>query len=342
MKTAKILIAVGGAVGAILFLSAGFVLYRGIVRFSTARDDLTVAKRDLARYYEAPIFPSRENVQKELGNVEQVDVWFDELMDTLGEGNVTSGERSPSKFIGVSEVVRRRLVAEGQKAGAELPEPARSFAFGFDRYSGTGELPKPQDVPRLMEQLVIINRLCLVMFNNRIKSISKVERDEFEDSPGPVTEASAPSGSTRGRSRRGSSTQGASSSRASRAKSKLAGVIGEDALFAKLHFVLEFRAKESALVGILNALSLQPMFVAVTSLSVEKATPELVPAVPEVDAEHSDRSGFGGVTEPEVPEENQRLGPNYPVCGIKMEIPMDIRLELDVYKFKEAAVDSGN
>jgi hypothetical protein len=346
MKTAKIVIAAGCAIGGILFLGAGFVLYRGIVRFHTAKADLDVAKRNLAGYYDAKVFPSNGNVKQELDNAEQLDVWFNDLMSTLEKGNVVSSERSPSKFIGVSEAVRKRLVAEGQRSGAELPTPAQSFAFGFDRYSGTGTLPKPADVPRLMEQLAIINRLTMVMFNNRIKSISKIERDEFEDSTGPVNENA--SGESNRRPRRGGSSSRTTRSPSSRASSasktsvKKAGIIGDDDLFAKLHFAFEFRAKESALVGILNALSTPPMFLVVTSLSVKKDTPELVPMVPEVEDERAELSGFGDTTAKAAPEEEQKLGPNYPVCGIKMEIPMEIRLELDVYKFGEADVDSGD
>ncbi len=81
------------------------------------------------------------------------------------------------------------------------------------------------------------------------------------------------------------------------------------------------------------------MFVVVTSLTLSKTTPELVPKPVESD---EDDGGFGDPSAKASPLVAQRLGPNYPVCGIKMEIPMDVRLELDVYKFREAAVDSGD
>jgi hypothetical protein len=349
MKTLKIIILSASAVGLTLFIAVGFILFRGITRFNTARADLDRAKTNLERYYEAPIFPSRENVDKELANAEQIDAWFDELMGALGKGNVTSKQRSPSKFKNVFEVARKRLVNEGQKAGTELPASGQPFAFGFDRYSGTGTLPKPQDVPRLTEELVIINRLTHVLFKHRVKAISKIERVEFEGKPGTAANVNAPaaagganSGNSRRRpsSRRGrSGRSGAAQVQPNAAGPKNAGVIGNDDLFAKLHFVFEFRAKESALLEIINALSAQPMFVVVTSLSLSKETPELVPKPAEVEGD----SNFGGVSStPADAVVTHRLGPNYPVCGIKMEIPLDIRLELDVYKFREAAVDSGD
>jgi hypothetical protein len=89
------------------------------------------------------------------------------------------------------------------------------------------------------------------------------------------------------------------------------------------------------------------MFIVVTSLTIKKKTPELVPPVPVVVDEDSsagdDILGFGSARKKPKKEKVQpRLGPNYPVCGIKQEIPMEIHLELDVYKFKEADSDTGH
>lgn len=345
MKTAKIIVTVGCAIGAILFLGAGFVLYRGVGRFNAARENLDSAKRDLDRYYNAKPFPSTDNVKQERANTEQADAWFKTLMTTLDEGNVTSKERSPSRFKLAVEAASRNLIKAGQKAGAELPDEG-AFAFGFDRYAGTsGTLPKPQDVPRLMEQLVIVNRLSLVLFKHRIKELSKVERDVFEaaDDAAPSEDSSSSSSRrTRGRISSPSRTSRPSSS-ASSSSSASAGVLSEDDLYAKMHFAFEFRAKESALLGILNALAANRMFITVTSISLSKKTPELVPVIAEPEADGA-IAGLGFSEKPKAKEsaEVQRLGPNYPVCGIKMEVPMDVRLELDVYKFREVAVDSGD
>jgi len=346
MKTAKIIVSVACAIGAVMFLAAGIVLYRGICRFNTAREDLEKVKRNLASYYEAPIFPSRENVVRELANAKQADAWFDELMATLRRGNVESDERSPSKFINVSETVRRRLTDEAKTAGTDLPSAAQAFAFGFDRYSGTGTLPKPQDVPRLTEQLVIVNRICLVMFKNRVKAVTKIERDEFEDASEAGQVTGGPEAAPRRRSsRRSAGRSGAAGPDADmtpKSSRQQAGTIGENDLFARFHFALEFRAKASALVDLLNELSAHSMFVVVTSLSLSKPSPELVPEVVDPQAGSPGGAGFGATRTAAVAAATPQLGPNYPVCGIEMEIPMDIRLELDVYKFREADVDSGD
>jgi hypothetical protein len=343
MKTTKIIVLAGCVIGALLFLGAGFVLYRGVVQFGEARDDLEDAKLDLGRYYEAKVFPSESNVNRERDNTKQVDLWFKELVGELCKGNVISDERSPSKFIGVFESVQRRLVKEARKAGTVLPDPADSFSFGFGQYSGTGTLPKPTDVPRLTEQLVIVNRLALILFNNRVKTVTKIEREAFE-------QADQSADSQAGESRRDDRRRDRrSDSRRDRDRRKPtasasvgdAGRIRAGELYARMHFVLEFRAKQSALLDILNALAAHPMFIVVTSVSLSKPTPELVPVIAEEESEDS-RAGFGGELTSEKTAEAPKLGPKYPVCGIKMEIPLDVRLELDVYKFREATLDSGD
>jgi len=331
-------------------MGAGFMLYKGITDFNESRNNLDKLKTSLERHYKAEIFPSQENVKIELGNSDQADEWFNNLISTLSKGNIISSERSPSKFITTGNVVRSSLEKKARKAGTVMPDSKSSFAFGFERYTrNDGTMPKSEEVPRLIEQLVIINRICTILFENNIKEISSVKRDVFESVGDPgaenTAEAAGRSRGRGGRSRsRDSRTSRGSGDGGSSADVSQVGIIGDDALYAKMHFVFEFRAKEKALLDILNALSTSKMFVVVTSVSLSKKTPELVPKIVEpVDAE-DDALGFGSrhPKKEDKPVVAPKLGPNYPVCGIKMEIPMDIHLELDVYKFKEADSDSGN
>ncbi len=336
--------------GCLLFLGAGIVLYRGVGSFNSARDDLKKAQSNLDRYYKADAFPSKGNVARELENAKQADAWFDDLMVDLSKGNVASDERSPSKFIGAFEAVQRRLTSEARKTGTELP--GEVFPFGFERYSGTGVLPNPQDVPRLTEQLVIANRLCGILFKHRIKMLSKLERQEFEDAAegaSSVVNESNVSNNNRDSERRDDRRRGGRRRNQEPPPDETlnasanAGIIREGALYAHMHFALEFRAKQDALLDILNALAAHPMFIVVTAVKITKPVNQLVPDIKEVD-ENSDADIFRRSSEgaEEQPVEPLKLGPRYPVCGIKMEIPLDVRLELDVFKFKEMTVDSGD
>lgn len=341
MKTAKIIIISSCAVGAILFLGAGFMLYRSVTDFNASKADLTKVKRSLDRYYDASIFPSLDNVKQELDNSQQADDWFGKLVSLLYKGNVNSSETSPTRFKNAANNARRNLDKKAREAGTEMPDSSANFAFGFERYAGTeGTLPQSADVARLIEQMVIINRISLILFDNNIKSLTSVKRDVFETSIGAPKKAKRPTRGARGRAGRANAAQ-----KPSAAALANVGIIGSESLFAKMHFVFEFRAKEKALLDILNAFSTNKMFIVVTSVSLSKNTPPLVPAVVDpaaangTDALAALDHGRAENTEDVVVE---RLGPNYPVCGIKMEIPLDIRIELDVYKFKEAGLDSGN
>jgi len=324
-----------------LFIGAAFMLYKGITQFNESQNNLESLKVNLEGHYNAKVFPSQENVKIEIENAKQADEWFGKLESILAEGNVSSTERSPSHFITAGNKVRRSLEKKARKSGTSLPDSDTRFAFGFERYTGSdGALPKSADVPRLIEQLVIINRISNILFNNGIKELSAVKRDVFESTgDASVDIVKKPTRShtrnTRGRTARVAPTANADLSQV--------GIIGDEDLFAKMHFVFEFRAKEKALLDILNAFSTSKMFIVVTSVTISKGTPELVPAVVDPDAAEADDLGFSrSKAKKEEPVAAPKLGPNYPVCGIKMEIPMDIHLELDVYKFKEADCDSGN
>jgi hypothetical protein len=352
MKTAKIIIISGCTLGAVLFMGAGFMLYRGITGFNQSRNNLDKLKISLEQHYKSKIFPSRENVKIELENADQADEWFNNLISTLSKGNIVSTERSPSIFITTGNTVRRNLRKKARKAGTVMPDSKSAFAFGFERYTrNDGTLPKSEEVPRLIEQLVIINRICAILFENNIKEISSVKRDEFESIGNIVPGVDVDNSGSRRRSGRSRNSRSARTHSRPTAVHRasdnvsMVGIIGEDSLYAKMHFVFEFRAKEKALLDILNALSTGKMFVVVTSVSLSKSTPDLVPKIVDpAEAEPDAGIGFGGshTKKEDKPVEPPKLGPNYPVCGIKMEIPMDIHLELDVYKFKEADSDSGN
>lgn len=345
MKTVKIIIISSCVIGGLLFLGAAFMLYRGVRDFNSAKQERAKVENTLKGYYKEPIFPSLKNVKHELDNSAKADEWFDSLESELTKGNVSSSETSPTKFKNAAYNVRRNLEARARKAGTELPDISASFAFGFERYAGTeGTLPKSSDVARLIEQLAIVKRISTILFDNNIKSLLSVKRDIFE-APANVVNAGGSDRRGRERSRERSRDRNPSAGSQPSAFAKNAGIIGSGDLYAKMHFVFEFRAKEKSLINILNAFSHNKMFIVVTSLSVSKKTPELIPKVIDQDDEKTTRRGSvrnnnssddaGDIAVP-------RLGPDYPVCGIKMEIPMDIRLEMDVYKFKEAGIDSGN
>ncbi len=324
MKKAQIITLSACVLGGIALLAAGWVLLRGVLRFNEAAGALNDAKQQLTGYYREAVFPSAENVQREQANTAQIRTWFDGLMATLREGNVIRTERSPSQFKSVLEKAQERLWREARAAGTELPA---GFAFGFDRYTASGTLPRPDDVPRLTEQLILVTRICKILFDHRVKEVRVLERALFEEEAAAVT-AAGPSVSPAmsGRRTAAGGGRGPSSAREVRSSGMPPGLIPDGGLFGKYRFVLEFNAKEAALVNILNALASSPVFTVVNVVRIAKDVPPLMPTVAEPPVTPPAAGG--------APSTPMHLGPNYPVSGLEMEIPMRVRFELDIFKFK--------
>ncbi len=340
MKKAQVITISLCAVGAIALLTAGFVLYRGISRFGQAREAEATARARLEGFYREPVFPSSDNVRRENANTEKLAGWFDELAAQLRKGNVVSTERSPSAFKTVHlEKTLERLVQEAQAAGTELPA---NFGFGFAQYAGTPTLPRPDDVPRLMEQLELVGRISRILFANRVKSISTVERAAFEHQalpPGAAQAAAAAPAAPAGRPTRRTRTQTEAAPEPVVASQP--GVVPSGALFGKYRFVIEFSARESALFGVLNALAASPSFTVVKVVRLNKGIPVLMPVAMDMAAAGVSIPGFGA-SSVVAPAPVLRLGPNYPVSGLEMEIPMQVRVELDVFKFRGDSDGSGD
>ncbi|HAS81450.1 MAG TPA: hypothetical protein DCS43_01920 [Verrucomicrobia bacterium] len=344
MKKSQIITLSLCGAGAVALLAAGFVLFKNVSRFNVANKSLENAKRQLAAVYNEPVFPSADNVTRERENTENLLTWFDELAGELGRGKAALKDGTPAQFIAILERFRYGLQQAAKAAGTEIPP---QFAFGFDRYSGTGTLPSPSDVPRLTEQLELVARMCKILFDNRVKTIRLVERAVFEEGSSAVAGSATPPAAGEGLSRRQAAGQAAVSAVVALAPVDVrqAGIVQPGSLYGKYRFVLEFNAKESTLVGILNALTASPSFTVVKVLRLSNDVPVLMPdraASPAGSGTEPMSGGVEGEPPAVAPDlATLRLGPNYPVCGLEMEVPMRVRLELDVFKFKGESNESG-
>ncbi len=331
MKRNQIITISVSVFGGLALLAAGWVLLRGVIRFNEASRSLEEAKHQLTGFYREPVFPSAENVKREQENTDQITFWFDELIETLREGNVVRTERSPSLFKSILEKAQERLKQEARTAGTQLPA---GFAFGFEKYTATGTLPAPDDVPRLAEQLILVTRISKILFDQRIKGLRVLERAVFEGAA-EVETSTAPAGGPQVGGRRASggrplarATAGAPSAAAAQA-----GMIPAGSLFGTYRFVLEFDSKETALIKILNALASSPAFTIVNIVRLSKDIPNLMPTVEDPWGATPDGTAKSVAS--------LHLGPNHPVSGLEMEIPLRVRLELDIYKFKGDSNESG-
>ena len=351
MKPAKTAMLAGAVVGALLFLVVTFLLVRSIQSYNEGNQTYRSQRSKLEKYLKKAPFPSDENVELEVSNAEQIDDWFDDVIMRLMGGNIESkGQRSPSRFVAVYGAMQSALNQYGRKQNVVVDA---NFTYGFDFYSGTGALPAPDDVPRLIDQLTMVTRLSRVLFDARIKQLVVIKRPVFEaaakasTSPGSGATATRPSRSqASARPSRSSRNRRSSSSRAKPAAtvSTAARDVSRE-LFKTERFVITFKARESALMEVLNSLATIREFVIVHSVILSKPLPALVPEVsapvsggatsatagdPLAMLGLTGAPGAGVVSGAEaVPAEKAVRF----VSGVPMEIPLDVTLELDVYTF---------
>jgi hypothetical protein len=177
------------------------------------------------------------------------------------------------------------------------------FLFGFERFKDAVP-PAPDDVPRLTMQLQILERLCLLLFEEGVAEITEIQRDLIEGGGGPSQPAGrAPSQAT-------TEQQGA-------------GILRAGELYAKLHFAIEMRARETEVISLLNRLVNLDMFVVVTSLGFEKDAPDVVAS-----REASGEDVAAPSKLQDYPSRPQRM-----VSGPEIAKPMKVRIELGVYRF---------
>ncbi len=298
----SLLFVICSAVAVVLIVGAGVLVFLSFQKLKETDKELDGKKRELENVYRLDPFPSPANVRRELENRDALTDWRGKLVAEASAGQLELKEQSPSKFMTLLGSARRKLL-EAAEERVDMPE---SFPFGFDRYFAEGsQLPEPAHVPRLMRQLVIISRLSTILIEEEIESLKAVNRDVFE-------------GMTSGGGRR--TTVGGVNANV--------GLLGKDDLHARLSFTLEFKAKERAVLAILNRLAEDELFMVPTQLVLQKTEEDV--QLYELRASES-----GAMAEDEVPADSdaplsmqERM-----VSGLQLEPSMDVTLKLDVYRF---------
>jgi hypothetical protein len=157
----------------------------------------------------------------------------------------------------------------------------------------------------------------MILFDEKAADLLVIERDEFEGGgksgpPKRTGRLCAKSGEALAR----------------------AGLLGNDDLFAKLHFALEFKATEKAVTAILNRLARMAV---VTGVTVAKDAPDIKPArLPSEERAAGDEEP-GPVSEhPPLAATNLASVPREAriISGLEVEQPMRVALEMDVYRFR--------
>lgn len=305
------------ASGAVVLVLAGlvFLLVRALGQSNAAATALDSAKVRLESYYERNPFPNRTNVVVEKSNAATIKQWRDDLLGTISANQVETPGKTPAQFEIFLAAKCKDLREAAMRSGVKLPA---SFAFGFARYAEGRALPDSRDdLPtRLAEQVVLVDHICRLMFEERISDLISVTRDEFAvekvDTSGVgmgAVSGPRPSGGPGSRSRGGAPP--AASAPAVQEKAQAPSV------YRKLHFSFELHAREQALVGVLNRLAADPMFIVVNSVEFD------VPADTQL------------AVQPRREDVTNTVGRvARPVCGPDISDPALVKIELDVYRFQ--------
>jgi len=330
--TRDMLFAAGTVVAVAIAFVAAVLLFGGISKFSSAEKKLKTSIKRLSQLYAEDPFPSDENVERERQNEERLNEWYGKLITSLREGEIAPdpADKSPSRFMELYGETTSLLRKEAGEAGVDLPKPVEEFAFGFDKYHG-GDQPPPDDVPTLTQQLKIISMLCRFLIEEDVDSITRIEREAL-DAKATVMPRRAPRprgglvGPRTGPRRPSSSARPKKPKSTGNAAPKKPAPIGP--LYAKQHFVLEFKARERPVLGVLNRLAKNEAFTVVTSVTMTRPDEDILTA--EDTLRHA---GVGSIPLADMQGDDYPSSVERMVCGADIEKPMMVTIKLNVYNF---------
>lgn len=314
----KLMIIVLAVVLSLLFLGAAALLVMGFIQYFAVESELTDSKGALEQLYNRKPFPSSENLELERGNIRTIRQELADLQAAMGGGQIESVSQSPAKFVSEFWETRKGLLS---RAGTTI-KVDKNFDFGFGRHM-KGDLPASQDVPRLTQQLKIVETLCNILFTGGISALKGVSRQEFEsDVANAVPGAAAPVVRT-ALARRSVELD------LKNTVDPSAGVIPPGKFYGCWHFVFQFSCRETALMNVLNGLASNTMFTVVNRLDIKGD--ELLFSRKETEAAKAASSA-----DPSVPKEAVKSRDYRVVCG--RDAQMNVTLELDVYQFAKPQV----
>lgn len=310
----KMIVIAAAVLLCVLFLGAVALVVLKFMNFADAEAVLKSNKEHLEVLYSQNPFPSSANLKQERENILVIKQELLDLQAAMGVGQVEPVVQSPARFITQFFDTQHGLLTRAASSGITVP---KAFDFGFGRHM-KGDLPAPQDVPRLTQQLKIVDALCLILYNGNISSLDAISRQEFEVDAAPAAKT-------------GSGVRGASAVLAGEIDVRnvldpSAGLVPPGQLYGLWRFQIQFKGRESAVMKILNGLACSSIFTVVTRVEIkgdeklfERKEGEGVVA----------KATAGGEVEKEV-----HKGRDYRVvCG--RENTLTVKMDLDVFQFSK-------
>lgn len=317
-----IIIAIAVVLG-LLFLGAVTLVVLKFRDFAGAEAVLKADKERLQALYTRNPFPSGANLKLERENIAVLKDELVELQQAMGEGQIEPVVQSPARFITQFFETERDLLTRAAASGIAVP---KNFDYGFGMHM-KGDLPATVDVPRLTQQLKIVEALCLILYKANITSLDALSRQEFEVGAAPAA-APAP----KHKKGRGDVPSVANEIQVKNVVEPKAGLVPDGQLYGSWRFQFQFKGRETAVMKVLNGLAASSIFAVVTRLEIKgderlfdrKEGESTVPKGP------APEGAEGVAVEKEAPK-----GRDYRVvCG--RENILTVKMELDVFQFAKA------
>jgi len=316
----KYLIIVVASILALLLVGAVTLLVRGFLQLQEVETNLQSASETLTSLYAQNPFPSSGNLRLERENLKSIGEELQGLQLAMGAGQVEPVAQSPAKCITQFWETRNSLLA---RAGNTI-KVDKAFDFGFGRHM-KGDLPSIQDVPRIIQQLKIVETLCSVLYTSKISTLTGFVRQEFESDASLVT-VPGKSASDTVLTKMGSDIVVKNTIDAS------AGLIPAGKLYGRWRFVLQFSARESALMRVLNGFSSSPLFIVVNRMEIKGDEKVFDRKEAEAVAAKSAEISEGASAKAVVKSRDARV-----VCG--RDALLNVKLELEIYQFEKPQIN---
>lgn len=315
----KVLIIVVASLLALLLVGAATLMVRGFLQLHEVDASLQTASETLTSLYAQNPFPSGGNLKLERENLKSISDELIELQLAMGAGQIEPVAQSPAKCITQFWETRNSLLS---RAGNAV-KIDKNFDFGFGRHM-KGDLPSIQDVPRITQQLKIVEALCGILYTAKISALNGISRQEFETDSAAAVVAGKPASAP-------APVKAGADIVVKNVVDATAGSIQAGQLYGRWHFVLQFVARESALMKVLNGLSSSPVFIVVTRMEVKGDEKVFDRKEAEaVAAKAIEKSDGPGAKETITPRDARV------VCG--RDALMNVKLELDVYQFAKPQI----
>lgn len=346
-------LAIGAAVG------LGVAAKNAFDEAKDAKDRAVSDVMKLDKIYKEEVFPSKENVQAMKEVVAAFESERDDMTNSLSKLNVPMvSDTSPSAFV-QSLATAIKALAESAPIVDGVKSVSPNFAFGFDAYVGSNPaMPLENEVPALSRQLVLVYRLVSSMYASQVSKIDSIKRDAQDQAT--LHMATSEAASKEGRGRRGRRGRGDAETdeedsaprknvkNVKKPKAGAKGVVAPEApLFTSQTMTVEFKARQNALIGLLNRIASMKAFVVVTDMAISKVGSDVrLPGGAEASAAgESQQKGRGRRGQARSEEEPAAVAVEDQISTLPAEMRvmtgpdvdpvLAVRLNLEIYDFSK-------